>query len=93
MGLAQAEASAELPGPALLSYLQEFARQASAKHDLFDAMGAAGLDLFESATAGADEQTAAQKIKNRASELKGASPKRAFDDCWNQAAQEVSAKG
>ena len=45
LALAQAEASAELPGPALLSYLQEFARQASAKHDLFDAMGAAGIDL------------------------------------------------
>jgi AcrR family transcriptional regulator len=42
---ARAEASAPLPGPALFSYLQQFARQASAKHDLFDAMGTAGIDL------------------------------------------------
>jgi vacuolar-type H+-ATPase subunit I/STV1 len=38
---------------------------------------------------GADEQAVARKIKNRANELKGASPKRAFDDCWNQAASEI----
>ena len=45
LALAGAEASAEFPGTALFSYLQEFARQASAKHDLFDAMGAAGIDF------------------------------------------------
>ncbi len=39
------EASAPVPGPALFSYLQQFARQASTKHDLFDAMGAAGMDF------------------------------------------------
>jgi len=39
--------------------------------------------------AGADDQTIARKIKNRANELKGASPKRAFDDCWNQASSEM----
>jgi AcrR family transcriptional regulator len=43
--LAQAEASSESPGTALFSYLQQFAHEASAKHDLFDAMGAAGIDL------------------------------------------------
>jgi len=36
-----------------------------------------------------DEQTIARKIKNRANELKGASPRRAFDDCWNQASSEI----
>ncbi len=45
LALAQSEASAESPGAALFSYLQEFSRQASAKHDLFDAMGAAGIDF------------------------------------------------
>ena len=45
LALARDEATAELPGKALFSYLQEFARQASAKHDLFDAMGAAGIDF------------------------------------------------
>ncbi len=43
--LARTEASAGLPGEALFSFVQEFARQASAKHDLFDALGAAGIDL------------------------------------------------
>jgi AcrR family transcriptional regulator len=39
------EASAPVPGAALFSYLQQFARQASTKHDLLDAMGAAGIDF------------------------------------------------
>ena len=58
LALAQAEASAELPGPALLSYLQEFARQASTKHDLFDAMGAAGIDLKARCSEKLDEMKA-----------------------------------
>jgi len=45
LGLARAEATAHLPGPSLFSFLQRFAGQASAKHDLFDAMGAAGIDF------------------------------------------------
>jgi AcrR family transcriptional regulator len=45
LALAKAEASAESPGPALFSFLHEFARQATAKHDLFDAMGAIGIDF------------------------------------------------
>ena len=45
LALARSEASAESPSAALFSYLQEFSRQASAKHDLFDAMGAAGIDF------------------------------------------------
>ena len=44
------------------------------------------------ATAGADEAAVARKIKNRANELKGASPARTFDSCWKQAAQEVAEK-
>lgn len=42
----------------MLSYLQEFARQASAKHDLFDAMGAAGLDLKSRCAEKLDEMKA-----------------------------------
>jgi phage I-like protein len=49
----------------------------------------AGADLSRHAETTADDKTIAQKIKNRANELKGASPKRAFDDCWNQAAGEI----
>ena len=45
LALAREEASAESPGAALFSYLHEFGRQATAKHDLFDAMGAAGIDF------------------------------------------------
>ncbi len=45
LALARSEVSAQSPGAALFSYLQEFSRQAWAKHDLFDAMGAAGIDF------------------------------------------------
>lgn len=43
--MARQEAASPAPGPALFSYLQQFAHQASAKHDLFDALGAAGIDF------------------------------------------------
>jgi AcrR family transcriptional regulator len=33
------------PGPALFSFLQEFAGQAASKRDLFEALGSAGIDL------------------------------------------------
>lgn len=36
---------AEDPGQALFSFLQEFARQAASKRDLFEALGSAGIDL------------------------------------------------
>jgi AcrR family transcriptional regulator len=36
---------AEDPGQALFAFLQEFAAQASAKRDLFEALGSAGIDL------------------------------------------------
>jgi AcrR family transcriptional regulator len=36
---------AEDPGQALFSFLEEFARQAAAKRDLFEALGSAGIDL------------------------------------------------
>jgi hypothetical protein len=39
-----------------------------------------------------DEKTVADKIKNRANELKGAAPQRKFDDCWKQAAGELAKK-
>jgi AcrR family transcriptional regulator len=43
--LARTRAAAPVPGTALFAYLQEFARRASAKHDLLDALGAAGIDF------------------------------------------------
>jgi AcrR family transcriptional regulator len=45
LALARAEASAQSPETALFSYLDQFARHASVKHDLFDALGAAGVDF------------------------------------------------
>ena len=44
---ARAQAAATEPGRALLSYVQHFARHASSKRDLFDALGAAGIDFKE----------------------------------------------
>ncbi len=52
-----------------------------------------GAEAVVSAETGsADEQAVARKIKNRANELRGASPARSFDSCWKQAAQEVADK-
>jgi len=45
LALARAGAPAESPEATLFSYLQRFASQATAKHDLFDALGAAGVDF------------------------------------------------
>jgi AcrR family transcriptional regulator len=36
---------ADDPGQALFSFLQDFARQAASKRDLFEALGSAGIDL------------------------------------------------
>ena len=58
LALAQAEASAESPGMALFSYLQRFAHEAAAKHDLFDAMGAAGIDFKTRCAEKVDEMKA-----------------------------------
>jgi AcrR family transcriptional regulator len=38
-------ATAADPGQALFAFLREFAREASAKRDLFEALGAAGIDI------------------------------------------------
>ena len=43
--LVRAQCAAQDPGPALFSFLREFAGQASAKRDLFDALGSAGIDI------------------------------------------------
>ena len=43
LAMAKTEVTAQAPGTALFSYLQQLASQASAKHDLFDALGAAGF--------------------------------------------------
>jgi Mu-like prophage I protein len=39
-----------------------------------------------------DDQGIAEKITNRAQELKGAAPARSFDSCWNQAKRELAQK-
>jgi AcrR family transcriptional regulator len=43
--LANSYCTADDPGAALFAFLQEFAQQATAKHDLFDALGSAGIDI------------------------------------------------
>jgi AcrR family transcriptional regulator len=43
--LVRAQCAAQEPGPALFSFLREFAGQASAKRDLFEALGSAGIDI------------------------------------------------
>jgi AcrR family transcriptional regulator len=45
LGVAKASADDGEPGPALFSFLGEFARHASAKHDLIDALVSAGIDI------------------------------------------------
>jgi AcrR family transcriptional regulator len=50
-------AEGEPPNEAVFSFLREFGRQASAKQDLFDAMGAAGLDIKSACAASVDELT------------------------------------
>jgi AcrR family transcriptional regulator len=52
---ARSYAAAEDPGAALFEYLHVFARQAAAKHDLFDSLGAAGIDIKERCSAMVDE--------------------------------------
>jgi AcrR family transcriptional regulator len=53
--MAQAQAGAEDPGEALFCFLREFAQQASAKHDLFDAMNSAGIDIKSNCSEMIDE--------------------------------------
>jgi AcrR family transcriptional regulator len=53
--LARAHADATDPGGALFAFLGEFAQQASAKHDLFDALSSAGIDIKSSCSEMVDE--------------------------------------
>ena len=53
--MAQGRATAPDPGDALFSFLGEFAHQASAKHDLFDALSSAGIDIKSSCAEMMDE--------------------------------------
>ncbi len=53
--LAKARAGAGDPGDALFAFLGEFAHQASAKHDLFDALSSAGIDIKSSCAEMVDE--------------------------------------
>ncbi len=53
--IARARASGDEPEDALFSFLGEFAQQASAKHDLFDALSSAGIDIKSSCSEKVDE--------------------------------------
>jgi AcrR family transcriptional regulator len=55
LGAAKASADADEPGPALFSFLGEFAEHASAKHDLFDALSSAGIDIKSNCAAMFDD--------------------------------------
>ena len=52
---AESYATASDPGEALFSFLGEFAQQASAKHDLFDALSSAGIDIKSNCAGMVDE--------------------------------------
>jgi AcrR family transcriptional regulator len=53
--IAKSHAGASDPGDALFSFLGEFAQQASAKRDLFDALGSAGIDIKSTCAGMVDE--------------------------------------
>jgi AcrR family transcriptional regulator len=53
--MAKSHAGAADPGDALFSFLGQFAQQASAKHDLFDALSSAGIDIKSSCAEMVDE--------------------------------------
>ncbi len=53
--LARGRATASDPRDALFSFLGEFAQQACAKHDLFDALSSAGVDIKSSCAAMVDD--------------------------------------
>lgn len=56
---AHASASADDPAEALFACLRHLAGEATAKHDLFDAMNSAGIDIKSSTTAKMGELTSA----------------------------------
>lgn len=53
--MARSYAGAAEPGDALFSFLGQFAQQASAKHDLFDALSSAGIDIKSTCAGMVDE--------------------------------------
>lgn len=55
MELVQAERDAEDPGEALFDFLRQFAGHASAKRDLFEALGSAGIDIKSQCSEMVDE--------------------------------------
>jgi AcrR family transcriptional regulator len=64
---ARAAADADDPAAALFDFLRHFAREATAKHDLFDAMGAAGFDIKSQCAETVDEmKRAVDRLVDRA---------------------------
>jgi AcrR family transcriptional regulator len=53
--VARARTADDEPGDALFSFLDEFSQQAAAKHDLFDALSSAGIDIKSSCSEKVDE--------------------------------------
>jgi AcrR family transcriptional regulator len=62
---ARTYAAADDAGAALFEYLHVFARQAAAKHDLFDSLGAAGIDIKERCSGMVDELMAVIEVLRR----------------------------
>jgi AcrR family transcriptional regulator len=64
---AQSAADAEDPTEALFAFLRHFGCEAEAKHDLFDAMGAAGFDIKSQCAATVEElKRAVDRLVERA---------------------------
>jgi AcrR family transcriptional regulator len=73
--MAKAQAGAEDPSEALFCFLREFAQQASAKHDLFDAMNSAGIDIKSNCSGMIDEmKQSIDTLLQRAVEVGGVRP-------------------
>ena len=72
-----------------IAFLKRMGKSATEKKPLTNRGEAKTPGDAAESTAG-DEQSTAAKITNRAKELQGNS-KRTFNDCWNQARQEVDA--
>jgi AcrR family transcriptional regulator len=69
------------PEAALFSFLREFARQASAKHDLFDALESSGLDIKSNCAANVEDLTRGiELLLDRAKQAGAVRPQVATDE-------------
>lgn len=78
-----------------LACLDEFGFQAEPKPAQQQRVlnrGGAAEQVADFGAGAADGRSRADKLKNRAGELKASTPNRSFDDCWNQALRELATK-